>query len=64
MTAIKALDPAFTAPANPTTYYSGTQSGNANATPPYVCVADGATLNGVVTGGEYRDSENGLNTVI
>jgi hypothetical protein len=29
-----------------------------------MCVADNSTVDVVVTGGEYRDSENGLNTVI
>ncbi len=60
LAAIKVLDPAFDNINHPD--YSGNE--NSPATPPVLCVAEGATLTVVVTGGEYKDSENGLNTVI
>ena len=57
---IKALDPAFNLATAPD--YDGSQ--NNPATPSFMCVADNDIQQVVVTGGEYQDSENGLNTVI
>ena len=56
---IKLKDPSFV---SPYTDFDGSQ--NTPATPSFMCVADNSTVDVVVTGGEYRDSENGLNTVI
>ena len=58
---IKALDPAFNLATAPD--YDGSQNAP-NPTPSFMCVADNDIQQVVVTGGEYQDSENGLNTVI
>ena len=56
---IKLKDPSFVSP-----YPDFDGSQNTPATPSFMCVADNSTVDVIVTGGEYRDSENGLNTVI
>ena len=56
---ITAKDPAFVAP-----YPDFDGSQNTPATPSFMCVADNSNVDVVVTGGEYKDSENGLNTLI
>jgi hypothetical protein len=59
ITQIQALDPSFVAPFPD---FDGSQ--NSPATPSFMCVADNDIQQVVVTGGEYKDSENGLSTVI
>ncbi len=56
---IHALDASYVSPYPD---YDGSQ--NSPATPSFMCVADNDIQEVVLTGGEYKDSENGLNTVI